>query len=605
MVAKLKHNSIVIFTLVVTTRGDKLSRKLLSLPRGSKEIFDSKAPKDGYFEKFGFDSSDRNCKELNKALLCRCGSTENCEEDAQLDAYIEQLVAGVDESDTESSLLDVGSEEKSVDVDVDFDESEAEKDEMQDHRLDDKVDDKVNVDESEVEKDEIQDHRLDDMVDGNVDDKPEEQATTMEELAHDEVKEETAVETETIQKEINTKPQKRYPPPNLVYRFLLGKGIVGRTMVMAMILFFEFLNAFLPRTARVLRLLTSPLIGGDARRRRANDVPLRDSLVNDQYAAFTSGSRSGKQSKAITKKADKIAAEQLRRVGNLQKARYRHVSEDFLRRHKLGPFKLEEDDVIPFAEEVEEGDEEEDVDWVAEGLKTVDDNATGKPSLSIGVSNKGLEVGVEFSIGGGKSGGKRKKKRRSISERSSLLMEATKSQTTSSRSTKRKKIGPRVSDREGGGGVMGRLRSMSANNLVSRSLLGAYPGDALPPLEAASSSGVLELANRYGYDDLSEEDESFQERPRRKRRRRSNHSSSSAKKRSSQIKVEDGTDESNSFENRRVSLTARRNVEASFKRTSKSKIVRLPMELTTEERIRLKSEKAERSKTQPSVEPET
>lgn len=588
MVAKLKHNSIVIFTLVVTTRGDKLSHKLLSLSRGSKEIFDSKAPKDGYVEKliFGFDSSDRNCKELNKALLCRCGSTEKCEEDAQLDAYIEQLVAGVDESDTESSLLDLGSEETSVGVD----ESEAEKDEMQDHRLDGKVDSNANGDESEVQKDEMQEHRLD----GKVDDKPEEQATTIEEQANDEVKEETVAETETVQKEIDKKLQTRYPPPNLVYRFLLGKGIVGRTMVMAMILFFEFLNVFLPHTARVLRLLTSSFIGGDARRRRGNDVPLRDSLVNDQYAAFTSRSRSGKQNKAISKKADKIAAEQLRRVGNLQNARYRHVSEEFLRRHKLGPFKLEEDNDIPFAED-EEIDEEEDVDWVAEGLKTVEENVTGKPSVSIGVNKNGLEVGVEFSIGTRKSGGKRKKKRRSTSDRSSLLMEATKAQTTSSSSIKRKKIGPRVSDREGGGGVMGRLRSMSANNLVSRSLLGAYPGDALPPLEAASSSGVFQLANRYGYDDLSEEDETFQERPQRKRRRRSNHSS--ATKRISQIKVEEGTDESNSFENRKVSLTARRNVEGSPKRNSKSKIVRLPMDRTTE--------KAERSKNHPSVEPET
>jgi hypothetical protein len=40
----------------------------------------------------------------------------------------------------------------------------------------------------------------------------------------------------------------------------------------------------------------------------------------------------------------------------------------------------------------------------------------------------------------------------------------------------------------------------------SRSLLGAYPGDAVPPSEAASAHGVTELAQRYGYGDWNDKD---------------------------------------------------------------------------------------------------
>ena len=68
---------------------------------------------------------------------------------------------------------------------------------------------------------------------------------------------------------------------------------------------------------------------------------------------------------------------------------------------------------------------------------------------------------------------------------------------------------PRVSDRDGGGGVLGRIRAATSDSHLSRQLMGAYPGDAPPIEEAADPKGVLLLAQRYGYGEWSDdEDES-------------------------------------------------------------------------------------------------
>ena len=54
---------------------------------------------------------------------------------------------------------------------------------------------------------------------------------------------------------------------------------------------------------------------------------------------------------------------------------------------------------------------------------------------------------------------------------------------------------------------MGKLRA-AAGSSVSRSLFGAYPGDALPTNQAGNPHGLIFLAERYGYSDLqAEEDE--------------------------------------------------------------------------------------------------
>mmetsp|Transcript_16227 Transcript_16227/g.23868 ORF Transcript_16227/g.23868 Transcript_16227/m.23868 type:complete len:653 (+) Transcript_16227:112-2070(+) len=605
MVAKLKHTSIFIFLLAVVTRG-KASRNSLPHRCGSFTKSGNNVRIDAYIKNriCGVDEVNfGNQKVSYDGVSCRGGDIAVSDDDGEVDAYIEQLIASAEESVIEISNLNVESEEKSIE-DTESEEEEDEKailnvepeeKSVEDIESGEEEEDEKSILNVESEENFAEDIEIGEEEDGNQDGKQvntqdDEEGTVVASLK-DEVKEETTTDKKPNQREAS-KVEKRYPPPNAVYRFLLNKGVVGRTIVMALILISEFLKAFFPLIAKLL--FTSPLLGGDARRRHNDEVLLRESLVNDQYAAFTSGSRSGKQNKAIVKKADKIAAEQLRRVGNLQKARYRHVSEDFLRRHKLGPYKPDEEDVLPDVEQDNE-EEDEDVDWVVQGLKTGEGDDAEKPSLSIEVNNNGLEVGIGFSIGTPKTNGKRKKKTRNTSDRNTLLMEAAKAQTAPSRSVKKKKAGPRVSDREGG--VLGRLRSMSASNMVSRSLLGAYPGDALPPLEAASAMGVFDLARRYGYDDLSEEeDEVVQESPRRKRRRRSTNSPSSSKSQKKRRRRTnfDNSFEMDSFENRRLPVTSRRNVNLATRRSGKSKIVRLPMELTaeTEERMKMDRDKA-------------
>ncbi len=58
-----------------------------------------------------------------------------------------------------------------------------------------------------------------------------------------------------------------------------------------------------------------------------------------------------------------------------------------------------------------------------------------------------------------------------------------------------------VSDRDGGSGVLGRLRAATSENFLSRHLMGAYPGDALPIEEAGNANGLFDLARKYGYKD--------------------------------------------------------------------------------------------------------
>ena len=65
----------------------------------------------------------------------------------------------------------------------------------------------------------------------------------------------------------------------------------------------------------------------------------------------------------------------------------------------------------------------------------------------------------------------------------------------------------RISDRDGGSGVLGRLRAVTSESFISRQLMGAYPGDA-PPIEAAGDArGLIDLARKYGYGECSDDDE--------------------------------------------------------------------------------------------------
>jgi len=434
-----------------------------------------------------------------KPLQFRCGyQIQISEEDARIDAYIEKLIAGVDdEIISQNNVL----EDKKDDLQI----TGGDEGEIMDH-----IEKNENDDEYSKKSKDIEVENKIKGIDG---------------------KEKGFRNGEAIEIE------KTLSRPNALYRFLLDKGFLGQLLVMTIVFLSEFLYAFSPNITDMLTFLISKILGtGVNGGHHIYDFQREDDMVtgeilNEQYVAFGADSRSirGKQKKIITKKADKVAAEQLRRVGNLQKARYCHVSEIFLRRHKLGPFQIVESNLLSNKGKVScEGrnGEEEDTSWVVEAF-TKDNNAADKPSVSVIFSNDGMDVEVGCSIGEKKLKSRDKIGKSRRASRSLIRAATTRS---SSLCIQKKKVRSRVSNREGGSGVMKRLRIMSTNNLVSRSLLGAYPGDALPPQAAASSNGVVDLASKYGYGDWSTEDKGNFNKNRRRKKRHHTKSLSSSKR---------------------------------------------------------------------------
>ena len=337
----------------------------------------------------------------------------------------------------------------------------------------------------------------------------------------------------------STSRRRRQHPPNALYRFLLHQGAVGQVLVMFLILCMEWIYAYLPPLANFLawlwaRIFGQRVVGGDYAwypYERDNE-PIKATRTSVAAVRSRRTGQTGKQRRALTRQADEASLAQLKRIGDVQQAKYRHVSLDFMQRHGLGSFARERQDSKYLIEEVEEfksagegtmkgkkvrrakedivtRDQEEDVDWVIQALtsnlpKKPSGGPTVKPAVSVGVGSDGVSVGVEFSLG-----------------RRQAVIDAI----TSERK-KKYSAGPRTSDRDGGDGIFGRLRAATgANSRVSRSLLGAYPGDAVPPDEAASVHGVADLAHKYGWGDWSDEDEDesnivlSRRRKRRKKRR--------------------------------------------------------------------------------------
>jgi hypothetical protein len=319
--------------------------------------------------------------------------------------------------------------------------------------------------------------------------------------------------------------------PNKLYRFLLGQGHVGHILVMETILTVEWTRAYFPLLFGVLDYLSGRIFP-----KNRNWEDEEDHNVASQTTGFvtTDGStvRGGRKRKAQTRKDDEKALYQLKRVGNVNQAKYRFLSEEFMKRHKLGWYAKNSPEAGLTAQLMSEPiselqEEESDTEWVLQALTGDDVPASRTPSvdtavgLSVGTSGPAVSVGIEFGFGT-----KRKKKRRTS------VSEAVKKVAP----RKRKSSGPRTSDRDSG--VMGRLRAAGANSIVGRSLLGAYPGDAPPPNEAACASGLIDLARKYGYGDWShdEEDEGYgygalsdDDEPDTRRRKRKSSSVKSSK----------------------------------------------------------------------------
>jgi len=319
--------------------------------------------------------------------------------------------------------------------------------------------------------------------------------------------------------------------PNGLYRFLLTKGAVGHAMVMLLVLFVEWIEVYIPQFADVIALLWLKLAPAGLQRRLAprqyttTDGRTRVSSLQQMYSGRMPVK--GKQRKQLSKRADEEALAQLQRIGNIQDAKYKQVSQDFMKRHGLGPYEsgkaLAEYGGEPLLEKTTsrtkekvhrrkspyQGDEEEesDVEWVLQGLSSITEGkrrsqrSSMKPSVSIGIGSNGPSMQVGFEVG--LVGNKSNKTDRSRTRASLLSREAI------TRDEIRKKSpGPRPGDRNGGSGVMGRLRAAAtSNNLVSSRLLGAYPGDVVAPSEAAGAGGVADLAQKYGYGEWSDDDD--------------------------------------------------------------------------------------------------
>ena len=302
-----------------------------------------------------------------------------------------------------------------------------------------------------------------------------------------------------------TTPRSRLPPPSPAFRFLLNQGVVGHFLAMSAVLTIEWIETYLPALARFLAWLWRKMAPTRLQHAQA-PLPRRPRRPGPPTVAINPrAARSSKLRKKLTQQADQQALERLKRVGNVGEAKYRHVSTDFLQRHHLGSFAdmaalesgMETHLSSSISKEKEDGKEEavdDDVDWIVEALGKEKRN-TRNSSVSVEVGPKGpsMSVGVEFGFGSDQD---------SRDRRTSLMRAAT-----SSAILKKRKV-HRASDREGGSGVVGRLRAAAgANSRVSRSLFGAYPGDAVPVKDAANTKGVIELARKYGYGDWSEDEE--------------------------------------------------------------------------------------------------
>lgn len=420
----------------------------------------------------------------------------NADDNEELDAYIDALVAGVDDSEHDSP-------------DVTHNESSAVAE----------PDDNDNND-----------------ADTNVyDDEERLRQSAIESQSHDEER------LQQQEQQLQSMRRRRYPRPNAVYRFLLDRGLVGRILVMLLIWIAEFVRAFIPPLANAVSTVLAVIFGS-----RPPESLEDERGINNQYVAFVDSRRTlrGKDKKKAVRMADQEAAEHLRRVGSVSEARYKHLSQDFMQRHGLGPYTRDMEGEQPSETAMDNGeraqldgtlvDEDEDVDWIVAAL-TDDDpmpvtrsgTLSNKPAIDVGLSSTGVTVGVSFSIGVGSAGANKKKK----SKRRKKLIEAA----TLNIAEKRVKAGPRASDRDGGGGLLGRFRDFSANNLVSRSLLGAYPGDALPPMDAASAAGLCDFAVKYGYGDWSDEEDQYSapsvKRQGQKKRNTTRNSNSSKRRR--------------------------------------------------------------------------
>jgi hypothetical protein len=284
---------------------------------------------------------------------------------------------------------------------------------------------------------------------------------------------------------------------------------------MECILMHEWVDTYLPALGVAFTWAAQQMFPSMRGSRGLVDEPL--SQTTGFVGADGSAVRGAKKKTSQTRKEDQKALTQLKQVGDVTQAKYRFLSEGFMKRYGIGQFadeiatgvKLELDKPRPRASKTSkkqvEDEPESDAEWIVSALTQDAKDDKYISTAEAASKNSGPTLTVGFEIGG--SSRSRRRKRSAISDVARLI----------SVTEKKKLSGPRVSDREAG--VMGRIRAAGANSLVGRNLLGAYPGDAPAPGEAANPSGLFDLAEKYGYGEWSDMEEGLFHEPRSRKRR--------------------------------------------------------------------------------------
>lgn len=315
-----------------------------------------------------------------------------------------------------------------------------------------------------------------------------------------------------------SRPPLLIPPPNAIYRFLLRSGYIGRVIVLNIIALIEFIKTYIPPLFTILDMLGDRL-GLKPPIPSYPASPDRQSSSSSSYTSTSSSlsQRSGqskKQRQSILRQVDEYAVKQLQRIGTIHKAKYRLLSDTFMKRHYLGSYvstttmesnnmKLNDadelntnnqqqaskssdslfDKIVPFASSKKTkilfNDDKKmiDMDWVIKAMTQPGRNINNDRHIDWSKTNEGI---IQMIKSNKYNNGVKKSIITSISESS-----------------------------DNSNSLVGRsLRAVSGTSL-SRSLLGAYPGDAVPINDAASANGIVPLAYKYGYGEWSDDDENY------------------------------------------------------------------------------------------------
>jgi hypothetical protein len=304
-------------------------------------------------------------------------------------------------------------------------------------------------------------------------------------------------------------------PPNVLQQFLLSQGFIGRVLASLTVLFSEVIHKYLPEVYMLMDYL-SP--GRTIASERGIDRQAREG-VHSQYAAFASGSTVGgkKLSKDQKKRMDAAALTKLKHVkGGVKSGKYAYLSSSFMKRYNLGkyaeeakiyqsiiaPIQVSHVDEDTFQIDTDDELDTEVEDWVVQALL---ENNSEKISDLEGDIVSSTQPLSSVSTGTSRSSGMGGHLSRVVKKRQMSVIDAARGSKVVTKARKDLRI--KSSDKDGGGGVLGRLRAATASSGMSSRLLGAYPGDAVPITDAASRYGVIELAKRYGYGDWDSDDD--------------------------------------------------------------------------------------------------